>query len=83
MIINLLVYILYFLKLFFSRELAVVRCRWEDLRQFWPRRHELTVQDDCLLWGIRVVITSLLRTSLLYTLHESNPEVGRINGLAR
>jgi hypothetical protein len=58
-------------------------CPSEDLRPYWLRRRELTVQDDCLLWGMRVVIPPPLRAGLLYTLHEGHPGVVRMNGLAR
>jgi hypothetical protein len=26
------------------------------LKPYWVRRHELTIEGDCLMWGIRVIV---------------------------
>ncbi|GFS02163.1 integrase core domain protein [Elysia marginata] len=40
-----------------------------DLRFYHTRKHELVVQQDCLLWGHRVVPPQKLRQHILQTLH--------------
>ena len=44
-----------------------------DRHPYWMRRYEFTVQEGCLLWGIRVVIPSKLQTELLAELHQEHP----------
>ena len=55
----------------------------EGLRPFWRRRHELTVEEGCLLWGIRVVIPPKLQAKLLEELHRDHPGVARMKSVAR
>jgi len=55
----------------------------EALRSFHHRSRELTVEDDCLLWGTRVVIPMKLRPHLLQELHRDHPGASRMKSLAR
>ena len=72
-----------------SQAIRLTREGWSDecpseiLRPFWLRRHELTIQEDCLLWGSRVVIPKHFRRNLLDSLHEGHPGVVRMKALAR
>ena len=45
--------------------------------------NELTVQSDCLLWGIRVIVPEKLRGDVLKELYSSYPGVSRMKSLAR
>jgi len=36
----------------------------EELKPYFTRRHELTVDQGCVLWGMRVIIPPSLRTRL-------------------
>ena len=54
-----------------------------ELKPFWTRRTELTVQNDCLLWGIQVIVPPLLREKILEELHISHPGMSRMKSLAR
>ena len=54
-----------------------------DLRPFFNRRNELTVEEGCLLWGFRVVIPQSLRQKLLQELHKDHPGVTRMKSVAR
>ena len=54
-----------------------------DLRPFFNRRNELTVEEGCLLWGFRVVIPQSLREKLLQELHKDHPGVTRMKSVAR
>ena len=42
----------------------------DSLPHFWRRKDELSVEGDCLLWGVRVVIP---RKKILQELHCGNP----------
>lgn len=71
-----------------SRVLRFTKGGWprqveESLRPFWLRRQELTVEGDCLLWGIRVVVPSTLRERLLKELHRDHPGMSRMKTVAR
>ncbi|XP_014215031.1 uncharacterized protein K02A2.6-like [Copidosoma floridanum] len=65
------------------------------LREGWPdqvdtkfnayklRQLEMTVENDCIMWGHRVVIPESLRQKLLNELHESHWGIGKMKSLAR
>ena len=36
-----------------------------ELRPYYNRNSELSVQDDCILWGTRVIVPSTLRKNIL------------------
>ena len=55
----------------------------DDLKPFSSRRMELSVQDDCLLWGSRVVVPLPGRLPILRELHEGHPGISRMKSLAR
>ena len=58
-----------------SRVLEFVKNGWlqhvEDLRlkPLLHRRYELSIEQDCLLWGIRVVIPTRYQKDMLEELH--------------
>ena len=51
--------------------------------QYWARKNELTLQDNCILWGIRVVIPKVLQSQVLTELHRGHPGVVRMKAIAR
>ena len=57
----------------------------EDLRlkPFFHRRYELSIEQDCLLWGIRVVIPTRYQKDMLEELHVGHPGIVRMKELAR
>ena len=55
----------------------------QALRPFYERRSELTVEEGCLLWGIRVLVPLKLRGKLLQELHTDHPGVTRMKSVAR
>ena len=69
----------------------VLTCLWhgwpsrvqEALMPFWRRKDELTVEGECILWGMRVVIPSKWRYKVLDELHKGHPGVVRMKTLAR
>ncbi|XP_074031842.1 retrovirus-related Pol polyprotein from transposon 297 [Leptinotarsa decemlineata] len=58
-------------------------CNNEELKPYFQRRNELSVECDCLTWGNRVVIPESLRGALLEILHESHPGIVRMKLRAR
>ena len=65
-----------------SRVVLYVREGWlmgntlpQDFQPYRNRFSELTVEQGCLLWGIRVVIPSKFTKQLLEELHESHPGI--------
>ncbi|XP_037930885.1 uncharacterized protein K02A2.6-like [Teleopsis dalmanni] len=55
----------------------------EKFTAFTSKDTELTVDQDCLLWGYRVIIPLKLRTSILQSLHESHLGIVKTKSLAR
>ena len=55
----------------------------DELQSYFPKRSEISIQSNCLLWGTRVIVPSTLRTTLMKELHVSHPGVTRMKGLAR
>ena len=69
--------------LLLSKVLSFVKSGWPnqyppELRPFWFRRFELTVEGECLLWGIRVVVPEKLRNKVLEELHKDHPGISRM-----
>ncbi len=59
------------------------QCPSEELRPYWSRRSELSVQDGCLLWGSRVAVPPQGRENIMTELHETHPGIVRMKALAR
>ncbi len=55
----------------------------EDLLPYTRRKTELSVQDGCLLWGSRVIVTPSVRDKVMEELHETHPGISRMKSLAR
>lgn len=55
----------------------------ESLKPFFQRKTELSVEQGCVLWGMRVIVPPSLRQKLLYDLHQGHPGMCRMKALAR
>ena len=71
-----------------GRVLRYTRAGWpqevkEELKPFSNRRKELSVEEGCILWGMRVVVPTKLRKQVLSELHQGHPGVVRMKSLAR
>ena len=55
----------------------------ESLRPFWRRRNDLTLEKECVLWGIRVVVLEVLCERLLKELHHDHSGMLRVKTVAR
>ena len=54
-----------------------------ELRPFWNRRNELSLENGCLLWGRRVIVSFRFQKRLLEELHKCHPGMCRMKALAR
>ena len=55
----------------------------ENIKPYFTRKEEISLQDGCLLWGSRVIVPPEGRTEVLNLLHETHPEMSRMKSLAR
>ena len=55
----------------------------DNLKSYYRQRHELTVEDRCLLIGTRVVIPVKHQEAVLAELHLNHPGIVRMKALAR
>ncbi|XP_062620772.1 uncharacterized protein K02A2.6-like [Saccostrea cucullata] len=55
----------------------------KEMDPYFTRRSELTIHQNCLLWGIRVVIPPSLRSQVLDELHQGHIGVVKMKTLAR
>lgn len=55
----------------------------EDENKFFSKRHELSVEQNCLFWGYRIIIPGSLREQILEQLHKTHLGVVKIKALAR
>lgn len=57
--------------------------RGEDIKPWWRRRNELTVEAECILLGSRVVVPLILRRQVLQDLHIGHQGMAKMKALAR
>ncbi|XP_037965358.2 uncharacterized protein K02A2.6 isoform X1 [Plutella xylostella] len=55
----------------------------KDLKPFFDRKNELTIDQGCLLWGFRVVIPEALQNLIMNELHSSHFGINRMKQIAR
>ena len=72
----------------FAKVLLYLDCGWPetvetDLKPFFHRRNELSVQQGCILWGPRVVIPPQGRKDMLKELHQEHLGSTKMKQLAR
>ena len=71
-----------------SKVVSYVRSGWPHLCTptlcpYWSRRFELTVEGECLLWGMRVIVPKKFQKKLLEELHKDHPGISRMKSVAR
>jgi len=55
----------------------------DGLIQYFVRRNEISCDNDCVYWGLRVVIPSKLRKQVLEELHVGHMGMVKMKALAR
>ena len=53
------------------------------LKPYHNRRDQLTLEDDCVMWGVRVIVPRKLQERVLQELHQSHLGIARSKALAR
>ena len=48
----------------------------EEMKPYIQRRHELSVDEGCVLWGSRVVVPEKMRRDVLLLLHSTHVSHG-------
>ena len=75
-----------------DRILGKVYCyvieRWpshvpDELKQYMSRETELSTENGCLIWGIRVVVPKVLHSQVLKTLHANHPGITCMKAIAQ
>ena len=71
-----------------SKVIYCIKYGWErnqaiELQPYFIRRNELTIEEGCLLWGMRVVIPTRLRSIILKVLHDGHPGIVRMKAIGR
>ena len=55
----------------------------EEFAPYEVRKHELSIQNRCVLWGSRVIVPNPGQENVLRQLHQCHPGVSRMKALAR
>ena len=55
----------------------------KNLKPYFRRRLELSIEGGCLLWGTRVIVPKRLRESVLQELHRDHPGIVRMKSFGR
>ena len=58
-------------------------CTTPELKPFFLRKDELSVEQGCLMWGLRTIIPPSLQEQILSELHKAHPGVARMKAAAR
>ena len=71
-----------------SKVLTYTRGEWprvipHELKPFSTRSQELTLEGDCIMWGIRVIIPKKFQNYVLEELHNEHIGMSRMKSLAR
>ena len=71
-----------------SQVITITKKGWpssvpEGLKPFWEHRNELTTLNDCLMWGIRIVVPAKLQERVLQELHVGHPGASKMKAVAR
>lgn len=54
-----------------------------DLKPYFSRKDELSVDGNCLLWGMRVIIPTTYRERMLDLLHDTHLGITKMKAIAR
>jgi len=54
-----------------------------DLKPYFTRKDQLSTEQGCLLWGMRVIIPPKFRTQIIQELHHEHTGIVRMKALAR
>ena len=55
---------------------------WSQIEGFHRRRESLTIKKDCIMFGERIIIPTVLRQWVLKLMHQGHPGIQRMKSLA-
>ena len=55
----------------------------EVLKPYYACRNELSIEEGCILWGVRVLVPKKLQSNVLEMLHEGHMGIVKVKQLAR
>ena len=55
----------------------------DDIKRYYNKRNELTIEDGVILWRVRVIVPEQLRNKVLKELHQNHPSISRMKSLSR
>ena len=58
-------------------------CDDPEFKPYYVRRNEISIEQGCLLWGLRVIIPPKFQTEVLNVLHEAHPGIVRMKSVSR
>ena len=74
----------------FAKALAMTQNGWPvhfcttpEIKPFFLRKDEPSVEQGCLMWGLRTIIPPSLQEQILCELHKAHPGVARMKAAAR
>jgi hypothetical protein len=53
------------------------------LKPYFNRRNEISIEQGCLLWSLRVIIPPKFQKQVLSVLHEAHPGISRMKAMSR
>ena len=54
-----------------------------EMKLYWAQREALTVEQNVLMWGIRVIVLKNLQNQVVQELHGSHPGIARMKLIGR
>ena len=54
-----------------------------ELKPYFNRKHELTIEGNCVMWYIRVLVPIKYRSKVLNELHQDHPGISQMKVIAR
>ena len=60
----------------------IQECHDPDIKPYFIRRYELSIEQGCLIWGLNVIIPPNRREPILKELHWSHPGMARMKSMA-
>ncbi|XP_061774106.1 uncharacterized protein K02A2.6-like [Nerophis ophidion] len=55
----------------------------DELRVYYRKRDELSVEQGCVLWGTRVIVPAKMRGAVLKEIHDGHPGIVKMKTIAR
>lgn len=68
---------------FYIKQGWPVKCPSAEFLPFFTRKHELSIEQGCIMWGYRLIIPEKYRNFILSELHSAHMGIVKMKSLAR